>query len=1706
MRSIRFAGRKFPAERHHGLLRGQQDHAPSGANVAGAGRSHANGHEGRTMRHRFRPILFGFFLAAAVRAVRAQTPVAGPDENPTANTGALKAQIETGGSYDAHSGNATRIIPDLHFPGAVGVYGLDFTRYWNSLRNDRDPGSEYLHPEPVPDQPTDFGSPGWSHSWSWHADYEQYLQEVGGDGGQEIYWMSITITFPDGHASKYTISRSNQWVFGQTWSPDPRFGQPYYAAHGEANWSPSGDIHDYLEGMAENGSEFWLHRADGGTVHFVDSAWGYQAAEVLDPHGLLTTLHYNTDGNLDWVEQDGGRRLTLRWDCYSPPGQQNPCMEKVIGRVENAGATMQAVEYGYSWLGDYLTLTHAYYQNDPVPGQSVGATYTYESYTPPTGFFYAGPLLVTADDPRFAGPMRQIRYSYRESGCRPVGQPEPGYQDGKLDYFYASPTSIAAEQSWRTVGNVPIVVSSFTLGCFDGTRSESNGLGGFRKFFYGRSAGAQGTYHCLGYQLAKLTDFTTVYPLPSNLPFERQNYLTGEPREIWDGRGILTEPVYGDGSGFPSEVHHTGSDGSRSTYDRVNPGNSEAQDFSRVPNPYHHWLFSKTDERAKTTVYTRDSRRRVKHIAYDNGSAEDFTYDPVTNQVTSHTLPSGAVQYYHYNGSNQLDREWNSVDGESVATTYTYYGGSNHPEWTGLVATELNPRAAANGAAYSTMMEYNGRFQITKVHYPATGGNSDPTITYGYDANGNCTSITDEMGHTSLYEYDDYRRCTSYTEPLNASNWNGSAIETSRRWDWFYDRYIEGVGQRDAYAHTKNEWRIQIEPAFNSAGDRRMTARTHDLQNRISTESTGWIQPAGPLGNWYWSADGENHSWTYDENGQKKTYTDPQNRLTTYTYDLRNRLKDTIETKRADQSVNPTTTILYDTTGNKTDVTFPDGRSQHWQDYDPFGQGQTFIDERANRTDLSYCWGPMKKLCTVTTHRAKDGGGTEDQQTVFWFDPMGRPTEVHFPLPDGSTEISTYEFGQLKTWKTRKNQTKTIVYDVRGREVSHSWDDGVTPAVARSWDDANRLSSISNIWSSIDYGYDDAGQVIWEGDEIAGSGGRTQTNYYRYPDGNIAHLHYPGGAYVRHDYTARGQLAATGWDDDDNNWWMKLAAYTYLADGKVGRVDCGNGIQSTIGYDERGFIKTIDHYNVPANQDYSSRQYWRDNRDRITAFQKSYNPGANPMENGRGDRFHYDDEGQLQEGWYNATDPSNSGAGNTRYDGFSYDALGNRGQGNYVASRGQMDFIKKDNGLNQYHAWMPYSYTNYDDDIGGTWGSPGAANGVLMQDGWVTAGFNALNQPMYITSPTYYGTSNWMHFGYDPLGRCVKRWAGDSGDVYSNPATYFHYDGWNLLQEGNNAWGPARVYVHGNRMDEVVWSYNTFTGEQAFHHYDARGHCTLLTDSVGNILEQYEYDAFGWPYFYDANGNAIGAYDPVQNLWEGYSQFGNRFLFTGREWISDLKLYDYRNRMYQPELGRFLQPDSKQFTAGDYNLYRYCHNDPVNKRDPLGLLEANQEDKELAKPVLVKDTYRPVTGSHIPIHIRVFNSGNWNDRTVAHHATDNLERDTGKAGLTRPSGSSNVSGANVDVYMHVDWYYDTRYNGTDVITREMQHVQDARGLERGYWDGTTAASLSDFGQFANIVKGFTIMQKFKYDQKGGPHDLNAHPAMPAAVPEYDEAR
>ncbi len=38
-----------------------------------------------------------------------------------------------------------------------------------------------------------------------------------------------------------------------------------------------------------------------------------------------------------------------------------------------------------------------------------------------------------------------------------------------------------------------------------------------------------------------------------------------------------------------------------------------------------------------------------------------------------------------------------------------------------------------------------------------------------------------------------------------------------------------------------------------------------------------------------------------------------------------------------------------------------------------------------------------------------------------------------------------------------------------------------------------------------------------------------------------------------------------------------------------------------------------------------------------------------------------------------------------------------------------------------------------------------------------------------------------------------------------------------------------------------------------------------------------------------------------------------------------------------------MSEDPKLFDAGDYNLFRYCHNDPIDNVDPMGLADEKRE-------------------------------------------------------------------------------------------------------------------------------------------------------------------
>lgn len=63
--------------------------------------------------------------------------------------------------------------------------------------------------------------------------------------------------------------------------------------------------------------------------------------------------------------------------------------------------------------------------------------------------------------------------------------------------------------------------------------------------------------------------------------------------------------------------------------------------------------------------------------------------------------------------------------------------------------------------------------------------------------------------------------------------------------------------------------------------------------------------------------------------------------------------------------------------------------------------------------------------------------------------------------------------------------------------------------------------------------------------------------------------------------------------------------------------------------------------------------------------------------------------------------------------------------------------------------------------------------------------------------------------------------------------------------------------------------------------------------------------------------------------------------FTGRE-LDASGLYFYRARYYHPGMGRFILEDPLHLNGG-LNFYAYVGGDPINRVDPLGLVEVHYQ-------------------------------------------------------------------------------------------------------------------------------------------------------------------
>ena len=151
------------------------------------------------------------------------------------------------------------------------------------------------------------------------------------------------------------------------------------------------------------------------------------------------------------------------------------------------------------------------------------------------------------------------------------------------------------------------------------------------------------------------------------------------------------------------------------------------------------------------------------------------------------------------------------------------------------------------------------------------------------------------------------------------------------------------------------------------------------------------------------------------------------------------------------------------------------------------------------------------------------------------------------------------------------------------------------------------------------------------------------------------------------------------------------------------------------------------------------------------------------------------------------------------------------------------------------------------------------------------------------------------------------------------------------------------MYVYDDNGSPVGMMYrNSTMGEGVFEYYifakNLQGDITAVYDEYGGIIVEYTYDAWGnvSEYVYDTTSNC---------------QY-NSFRYRGYFYDEDTELYYLNSRYYDPATGRFLNADIYVSTGqglGGYNMYAYCRNEPVFRKDAFGTEDVcvtNTEDDD----------------------------------------------------------------------------------------------------------------------------------------------------------------
>ncbi len=962
-------------------------------------------------------------------------------------------------------------------------------------------------------------------------------------------------------------------------------------------------------------------------------------------------------------------------------------------------------------------------------------------------------------------------------------------------------------------------------------------------------------------------------------------------------------------------------------------------------------LLTTTDPLGNTTTNTYDGSGNLSSTTDALGNTTEFAYDSAGNLLAT-TDSVGNMTTFTYDSRGNLT---STTDPADFTTTFMYDGNGNQ---TSSSYTWVNPDDPTDTHVVTTQTIYDAAGRVTGT-IDADGNEIQTT----YDAVGNAIQTTDTLGNVTVSVYD------NRSQPIETQFPNGTLTRS------VYDELGRVIYAVDRYHPTlphgpPNGTRTIFDKAGRVIETQRLNAVVIDIVTLDDGSQASVFVSAGPIIS--------KTSSVYDAAGRVIESTNEDNQTTKFEYDAAGRQTAVIDAlnHRTEFEFNTAgqqtlvrdalereTSFEYDALGRQVKTIFHDGTFTETH-FDELGRRIAETDQTGKTRNFEY--DALGRLIAVELPAVADpeNGGVltrpryeyeydiygnqrlirdpKGRETLFTFDQQNR--QIARTLPNGEAEHIEYDsLGRVFRQINFKGQVTQFVYDDLGRQVEKRLGASVVDAdagifevvITTSYDELGRQETINDPRHGLTtFTYDDDSQIT----QIASPEG--VINYQYDPATDRQTRVFTDFTDVRYTYDELGRLqtVATHKVNGVELASPEITTYTYTAVGTRESVSLPNGVVTNYVYDDLDRLTNVTTEDASGGLLTSYTYTLAADGRRLGAVELQRELDGTLSE--RQLTWTYDGLNRLVK--EESVDVSGGRPEVNYTTDYVYDLVGNRLEMVTVNAEGTRTVDYQYNDADQLLTETTTTTPSPSQGEGGGEGQTTVttydydANGSLIEkrvDDQVVAQYT-YNLENRLETATTFSTNDQdqevvtvTSYLYDQSGIRVRATTVVTVDgvQVSSTVQVFLIDllnatGFAQVFETQDAAGnPDVTYIIG---DDVI-AQVTAGGDARYLGYDGHGSTRFLTDTPGDVVDRYDYDAYGNALNFDA------------------SQAVTVLLYTGEQFDGNIRQYYLRARYYNAANGRFNRLDpfaGNNFDPQSLHKYAYVHGDSINGTDPSGTI------------------------------------------------------------------------------------------------------------------------------------------------------------------------